>query len=632
MKNWIGILIWLSHALVMAITANAGISANEETKETKETKEYWKAEIAAGLIQPEQADSAAWQSVDLDHAWRRAGWCNHPVSTYRLHFTSAPTENDYGMLILRAGNRLRVWVNGHLAAQWGDLQEPNADYSNQPLYAHFPSHFLRTANGNEHGNQHTVLIQVAGDCRRYSGLSHLEIGMHRVLEPRWQSSNRVQVGLTIAVISISTLISLGSFAFAGMTKKRRAWMFGIASGVWAIRATLWMMNDLPIPYWLWFFLIDVCFGVWMALTCILALRLCGSYHRRLEQAQWCSLWIFFISSIATLFGAPAFLKGVGIDILIVAGTAALLYVMGCAVRRPNYSNISLSAAGIPMLALGLVDHWNVWMSSAPDAYQRFYFTPLIVLFFIMAIAALMMQQFHGAMRTDARYRTSLEQEVSRQRRELEEQHQRQQIHTRQEAVQAERERIVRDMHDGLGAQLVGLLSNVRHNPATRTLESDIELALEQLRATMDSLSATETDLATVLAQFRFHHEARLNRSGLCLHWRVMPLDIPAWEPAALWQMELMLREVFANILKHAHAEHITVTAGCNAEGVCHIAVQDDGRGFDPSTICGGRGLRHLQERSHILGLNVQIESQPSNGTQILWNWSRNWIPMQESPT
>ena len=632
--SWVA-RVWMMVFMVFMVGAGMAFANNaNDANESADAlvKVHWKAEIAAGLIRPEKADTTAWKSIDLDHAWRRAGWCDAPISTYRLHFSTVPTENDYGILIHRAGNRLRVWLDGHLVTKWGELYQADADYSNQPLYAHFPSHMLRTADGS---NQHTVLIQVAGDCRRYTGLSHLEIGPHRLLEPRWQSQNRMQVGLTIAVISVSTLISLGSFAFAGMTKKRRAWMFAIASGAWAIRATLWMMNDLPMPYPLWFFLIDACFGIWMALTCILALRLCGAYQKRLEQAQWCSLWIFFASSIATLLGAPAFLKGLGIDVLIVAGTAALLYVMWSAFRSPNYSNISLSAAGIPMLVLGLVDHWNVWMSNAPDAYQRFYFTPLIVLFFIVAIASLMMRQFHGAMRTDARYRVSLEQEVSRQRRELEAQHQRQQVHTRQEAVQAERERIVRDMHDGLGAQLVGLLSNVRHNPAARTLESDIELALEQLRATMDSLSATETDLETVLAQFRFHHEARLNRSGLCLHWRVQPLHVPPWEPAALWQMELMLREVFANILKHAHAQHITVTAGSNAEGLCHIAVEDDGQGFDLQNSnpngSGGRGLRHLQERSHTLGLHLEIDSN-AKGTRIMWNWSRNWVPMQTLPT
>jgi signal transduction histidine kinase len=286
-----------------------------------------------------------------------------------------------------------------------------------------------------------------------------------------------------------------------------------------------------------------------------------------------------------------------------------------------------------MLVLGLVDHWNVWLSPAPEAYHRFYFTPLIVLFFIVAIALLMMQQFHRAIRTDVRYRASLEREVAQQRAALQAQHEREQVHTRKEAVQTERERIVRDMHDGLGAQLVGLLSSVRHAPeAAQRLEPEIQLALEQLRATMDSLTSTETDLGTVLAQFRFHHEARLRRSGIQLRWRVSPLPLPPWEPAALWHMELMLREVFANSLKHAQAQHLTVSAGCDAQGQCHLSIEDDGVGFDPHHIANGRGLRHLQERTQMLGLMLHIDSDIGKGTRILWNWSQNWVPSTTSPT
>lgn len=104
--------------VVMIFMVGTGMAYAEDEL----VKVHWKAEIAAGLITPEQADTTVWKSVDLDHAWRRAGWCDAPISTYRLHFSTAPhspNENDYGMLIHRAGNRLRVWINGHLAMQWG---------------------------------------------------------------------------------------------------------------------------------------------------------------------------------------------------------------------------------------------------------------------------------------------------------------------------------------------------------------------------------------------------------------------------------------------------------------------------------------------------------------------------------
>lgn len=60
---------------------------------------------------------------------------------------------------------------------------------------------------------------------------------------------------------------------------------------------------------------------------------------------------------------------------------------------------------------------------------------------------------------------------------------------RQEAISEERQRIVKDMHDGLGAQLVGMLSVVRHQQQSPAeLESEIQQALDILRATIDTLS------------------------------------------------------------------------------------------------------------------------------------------------
>lgn len=598
--------------LVLACLVLVGKGACAAPPEQVHT--HWQADITPGIVSPDMADGAPWHRINLDHAWRRVGACDNTRWTYRLHFeVEAPLGEDQGVWIHRAGNRLRLWANEYPLAEFGQLDNERADYSNGSLYARIPWHVLRPG-------ENVLLVQVAGDCRRYSGLSHLDIGAHRLLEPRWQRTEQMENWLTAAIVSVSVLLSLASLGFYALNRHRKALLLGVASGAWALREWLWSMTELPMPFEVWFFLLDLTFAIWMPIICVLTLRLSGVRTRWVEALQWWGLIAAVVTSAAAAAGAPIFIKGLGLQLLVMIGCVTVWAVLQRAIRGPNGANLTLLGAAVSMLALGLMDHWNVWLSPAPDAYQRFYYTPLIAVFFILAIGALIMRQFDLAIRTDARYRMSLEQEVARQREELRARYEREQLYARREAIEQERRRIAQDMHDGLGAQLVGLLSSVRSSGGrVAELELEVQQALVQLRATMDSLSSEAGDLSTALAQFRYLHEARLRRVGLQLDWQVQPLPGLVWGPRALTQLEFWLREAFANVIKHAQATCVTVVA-LQRNGQCELAVSDNGCGYDPTQVATGRGSLHLSERAAALGMQLQAVTQPGQGTTLRLVW------------
>ncbi len=609
-------LLWLL-MLVLWCCATPALSAQAalaEPGEAPAVHTVWQAEWAEGAIDPSTIGQARWTPVALDHSWRRGGACDDRIRTYRIPLVlTADALADHGLWIHRAGNRLRVWINEHVVAEWGRLDDPRADYSGKPLYARLPHAALGVG-------ENLILIQVAGDCRRYAGLSHLTLGLHQGLWAQWEAASQRQVWTSALILSVCGVLACVGLLFGAWARQPRALLLGLASAAWAARVWLWSMTDLPMPYALWFLSIDVCFGVWLALICWLSLLLQGNAPRRLVQAQALGLMAFVVTSVAVVLGAAPLWKALGILLVVVAGMAALVYIAWQAVRRPRMESVALTLAGVPMWVLGMVDHWNVWLSTAADAYQRFYFTPLIVVFFIAAVGMVMLQQFERAMRTDRQYRESLEREVAAQRQWLEQHFQQQSRLDQQQAVAQERQRIVQDMHDGLGAQLVGMLSAVQNAPAPLPeLESDLRQALDQLRVTMDSLSPSGDDLGTVLAQFRFSHQQRLARAGLQLRWQVSPLPQADWSPRALIHAESLLREAFANVLKHARARTVTVRAGC-AQGLCFIEVEDDGCGMDSAHRPKGRGMAHLQVRTEALGICLHIHSQPGQGTLLRWEW------------
>lgn len=560
--------------------------------------------------------------MELDHPWRRADWCHAPLSTYRFAFEWGDTgkPQDWGLLIHRGGNRLAVWLNGTRVAEFGALEDPDADYSNLPLLAHLPWHLRQPGNN-------TVLIQVAGDCRRLSGLSTMELGPWAPIAAAHTRATELRTYPAVVVISLCTLMMLAAMLYATLTQHRLAWSFALANGLWAASTALWWMREPPLPYALWYFFVDASFASWVMLVARQCMWLSHTYQPWVGRLQWVTLFQYLLLiAVAAVYPAVLPLKPLSMYVALAVYVFLVLRVIVLSAREPSESRVLICLAIVPMLGLGALDHWASWLAPGRNAYQSYFYSPLVSLALLLSLGLLMMRQFQQAMRNDQHYRQSLESEVERQRQELALHYQHEREHAKQAAVQAERQRIVRDMHDGLGAQLVGMLASVRSDTVNANhLEDDIALAMEHLRATMDNLSSVEQDLSTVLAQFRFHHAPRLVRAGLQLRWRVDALPNAVWPPAAVWEMQQMLREVFANILKHAKAAHITVTAGCQ-EGVCSIGVSDDGKGFDPGTLQEGRGLQHLRDRARHVGVQLDVFSAPGKGTTITWRWGQRFSP------
>jgi signal transduction histidine kinase len=77
----------------------------------------------------------------------------------------------------------------------------------------------------------------------------------------------------------------------------------------------------------------------------------------------------------------------------------------------------------------------------------------------------------------------------------------------------------------------------------------------------------------------------------------------------------MIQEIINNIIKHAGAKEIKFNA-CRKEGGILITIEDDGKGFDKSTITAGAGLQNLESRAKMIDANLYIHTVPGSGTSI----------------
>ncbi|MFQ6057298.1 MAG: GAF domain-containing protein [Anaerolineae bacterium] len=202
------------------------------------------------------------------------------------------------------------------------------------------------------------------------------------------------------------------------------------------------------------------------------------------------------------------------------------------------------------------------------------------------------------------------------------------------AVLEERDRIGREMHDGL-AQALGYL-NLKlkvaqgHLAAGRLAQAqeDLEQIEEVISESYDDVREAITNLRTTVSRERgliptlreYVHEFGL-RHGLQTELVVRDGDVePHFAPADEIQLIRIVQEALANVRKHAQAQRALVAFKLDGNQT-EIVIQDDGRGFDADTVArkGGRhfGLAIMRERAESLGGALSIESQPGKGTRVI---------------
>ncbi len=184
-------------------------------------------------------------------------------------------------------------------------------------------------------------------------------------------------------------------------------------------------------------------------------------------------------------------------------------------------------------------------------------------------------------------------------------------HHKQQAVAQERQRIMRDLHDGVGAHLVCLLNMVNTKVADpRAMEQVVVQALDEMRMAVDSLQPVHGDLATVLGTLRYRLQPKLREAGIAVNWD-MP-DLPALDnisPASTLQIQRILMEAFTNVLKHSRATMVAVSARCleREPMLIELVLKDNGIGLPVDAApMQGHGLKNMRLRAQAIGAALEI--------------------------
>ncbi len=188
---------------------------------------------------------------------------------------------------------------------------------------------------------------------------------------------------------------------------------------------------------------------------------------------------------------------------------------------------------------------------------------------------------------------------------------------RQAAVLEERQRLVRDMHDGIGGELMSLKLRAESGSIDQAaLSVGISNSLNDLRLIVDSLDSAEDGVSMTLVAFERRLRQQLAGTGVSLNVADHTANASGTlAPRQLLNVLRVLQEAVTNALAHGKATRLDLIASyAEDQGRFEFVLSDNGSGIDASRPAG-HGLRNMQQRAAASGGTCTVDSDAS-GTRV----------------
>jgi signal transduction histidine kinase len=324
------------------------------------------------------------------------------------------------------------------------------------------------------------------------------------------------------------------------------------------------------------------------------------------------------SELFVLVGVPA----IGLFLVLLA-----LIVAQSVVKRQDLASFLLGCAATVVLTCWAHDLLSV-LQIIPD--DRIFVARLSYSAMLVAIGAGLTWRFARALNRVDSFAGRLVTQVRQAEDKLKASFAREEERARAAALALERTRLMRDLHDGLGGQLVSIVALSERGDAGAGIGEAARAALKDLRLVIDSMDDIGGDLMLALGSWRDRAAAQLRPHDIALDWRVAtPQGLPVHPELRPWhviQIVRLLDEAVTNAVKHAGARRIAVSIETltDAAGSAYgrITVEDDGKGFvltpEGEASDGkraARGLRNMRNRAARGGVELELNSG-TGGTRV----------------
>ena len=597
------------HGFLLLLIVAAAVKP--QIVDTDRVQELRQVEWAQTEIGRPPAPDAEWTRFSMPLRWPVKEGAPLKAVALRLHFNlpAMPTL-PWAVLVSKATDGGQVGVNGHFEGQMRWPDEVTYVQSRRPYLAVIdPSDLIAGDN--------VLLIQTA-----YRGgvhvLSGIEVGPLSKVSAHYDwvyflDRTIIWIGATVAAM---VALIFGVLWFR--RRDRLSALLALASVFWITFSVYYLIDSVPLSARLWVgSLYYASSGAFAAVISVTMLRLCGLHSPRWEWPIVGYATLGPVLLMLTSQAAAPYLDQVWLPGLVAIGAAVTGFAMVRSTQPLEAPAPIVLIAALAAIGAALVDFGLAFDSSMTAGARALSWAgPLLLL----AMGTPLVEHFIAVLREAEIARAELETRVREREQLLKRNFERLRESERVKAEGQERQRIMQDMHDGLGSQLMSSLMLVERGALNNEQVAQIlRESIDDMRLAIDALAAEEADLGSALGNLRYRIEPRLRAAGIELAWdaRNLPEEI-GLHPDAVLPILRIVQEALNNALKHSGARIARVTFDASRAADAEyldIRVADNGRGMATEGV-GGRGLLNMRNRALRIGAQLNIQSTPGSGTVV----------------
>ena len=608
-----------THWLLCAWLCICSHAVQAETWATGQTQRISQMEFVKSDAPAPPADG--WQAQRLPDSWRVSRPGASGYGWYRVKLTlSAQPLQGIGLLISMVGTTYAVYVNGVEVGDGGGMTGEIQRNGSQPQYVSIAPQVLRPGDNWLH-----VRLRTATNLR--GGMTPLLIGPRSDIEEQFDSEyfRRVTLSRSANVVLIVAGLIVGLLWLRRPAQAIYGYFAGLAV-LWSLRNFHYTYSGSGIPSRLWEAFILGSLGVIGLLLLLFMLRLT---QRAMPRTERLAKWVFLsIPMLFALLGEQLMsqLRLVWYGLCVVM-LVSIISILVQHLRQPQSRREpgpwAILGALLLTLALGLHDY-AVSSNLLPygSAALMAFGAPVLLASLVFTLAS----QYFIALETTEKLNATLEQKVRERTDDLQLSYDRMAELQRVAAVAVERERLMRDIHDGVGSQLISAKSSVEQGGLSHTdAAALIGQCIDDLRLVIDSLDPEQRHVADALATLRYRMQPKLVNVGIESSWQISQHPVPLG-PGAMLDVVRIVQEAITNVLKHAGANRVDVRfdAGPDAAGSWQLTICDNGCGFTEACepvpgqgVLAGRGLTNMRRRAVKLGAILALKASSPTGTTLV---------------
>jgi signal transduction histidine kinase len=597
--------------LALALLLIAAPAARAQAADLDRVQVIRQAEWTSYEVGQAPAPDAEWNKFDVPMRWPVKEGAPLKEFALRMHFNlpSMPAE-PWAVLLSEATDGGRITVNGHFEGQ--------IESSDATTHVHWWRPHMIVVNPSDLVAGDNVLQIQAPFRSGVHVVSGVEVGPLNLVSAHfdWEyfrDRTVFWIGATVAAMIAAT--------FGVLWWRRRDELVGrlaLASAIWIAFSGYYLIDAVPMGWRLAVECVHYASsGAFAAVVSVMLLRLCGLRDRRWEWLIVAYAALGPLVLLVTSRAAAPYLDQFWLTGLVAVGIAITALAMYRSMQlleapRPIVLIAALVAIGAALVDIRLV----VGAGTLNGAHTLAWAGPLL----LFAMGTPLVEHFIDVLREAEIARAELETRVREREQLLKRNFERLRESERIKAEGQERQRIMQDMHDGLGSQLMSSLMLVERGALSNEQVAQIlRESIDDMRLAIDALAAEETDLGSALGNLRYRIEPRLRAAGIELAWdaRNLPESI-GLHPDAVLPILRIVQEALNNALKHSGARVARVTFDTTRVGdadYLDIRVADNGRGMSAEGV-GGRGLLNMRNRALRIGAQLNIVSAPGSGTVV----------------